>query len=77
MGVPFPNGSVLEAGRNSIAEPFLLKVICFLATCDFQDDEFPVSHVNSPDRRNLANAMQIAVLMLRSSNSLSRSLGII
>ena len=68
--VPFRYWSVFDVGSVRVTEPLVLKDMCFLATCDFQDDNgSQVSHVNSPDRRNLANATQSAALRLMLSRS--------
>ena len=68
--VPFRYWSVFDVGSVRVTEPLVLKDMCFLATCDFQDDNgSQVSHVNSPDCRNLANAMQSTTLRLMPSRS--------
>jgi hypothetical protein len=67
MSVPLRYGSVFDAGSVRVIEPFVLNLTCFRTRCVRDDEEFQVSHVNSPDRRNPANATQSAALRLRLS----------
>jgi len=69
IATPFRKGSVLEAGKMTVAELLRLMVTCPLDKWNCDDADSHESHVNSPDRRNAANATQRAVLRLTLSKS--------
>jgi hypothetical protein len=66
IAIPLRKGSAFDAGRLRVTE-LVPNVTCFRAKLNVDEVDDQLSHVNSPDRRNAANATRIAALRLTPS----------